>query len=83
MLSLLIPNPTSLENDINVYLQSLVEELKELWDVGVKTFDVSSKKLFQMHIALLWTTNDFPAYGDTPSWSTKCALACPPCNYDS
>ena len=41
MLSLLIPNPTSLENDINVYLQSLVEELKELWDVGVKTFDVS------------------------------------------
>ena len=44
---------------------------------------MSSKKLFQMHIALLWTTNDFPAYGDTPSWSTKCALACPPCNYDS
>ena len=41
MLSLLIPNPTSLENDINVYLQSLVEELKELWGVGVKTFDVS------------------------------------------
>ena len=40
MLSLLIPG-----NDVDVYLQLLVEELKELWDVGVKTFDVSSKKI--------------------------------------
>ena len=30
MLSLLIPDPTSPENDIDVYLQLLVEELKEL-----------------------------------------------------
>ena len=30
MLSLLIPSPTSPENDIDVYLQTLVEELKEL-----------------------------------------------------
>ena len=64
MLSLLIPDPTSLGNDIDVYLQPLVEELKELWDVGVEAFDVSSKKSFQMHVALLWTINDFPAYGD-------------------
>ena len=64
MLSLLIPGPTSLGNDIDMYLQPLVEELKELWDVGVETFDVSSKKSFQMHVALLWTINDFPAYGD-------------------
>ena len=63
MLSLLIPSPTSPENDIDVYLQPLVEELKKLWDVEVKTFDMSSKKLFQMHAALLWTINDFPAYG--------------------
>ena len=67
ILSLFIPGPTSLRNDIDVYLQSLVEELKELWDVGVKTFDVSSKKSFQMHAALLWIINDFPAYSDIPS----------------
>ena len=53
MLSLLIPSPTSPENDIDVYLQPLVKELKELWDVGVKMFDVSSKKSFPMHAALL------------------------------
>ena len=83
MLSLLIPGPTSLGNDIDMYLQPLVEELKELWDVGVETFDVSSKKSFQMYAALLWTINDFPAYGDILGWSTKDALACSPCNYDS
>ena len=43
MLSLLISSPTSPRNDIDVYLQPLVEELMELWDFGVKTFDVSSK----------------------------------------
>ena len=46
MLSLLIPGPTSPRNDIDVYLQLLVKELKELWDVRVKMFDVSSKKSF-------------------------------------
>ena len=44
---------------------------------------MSSKKLFQMHDALLWTINDFFAYGDISGWSTKSALACPSCNYDS
>ena len=44
MLSLLIPGPTSPGNDIDVYLQPTVEELKELWNVGVKTFDMSCKK---------------------------------------
>ena len=83
MLSLLISSPTSPGNDIDVYLQPPVEELKELWDVGVETFDVSSKKSFQMYVALLWTINDFPAYGDISGWSTKGALACPPCNYDN
>ena len=74
MLSLLIPGPTSPGNVIDVYLQPLVEELKKLWDVEVKTFDMSSKKLFQMHAALLWTINDFPAYGDISDWSTKMLL---------
>ena len=81
--SLLIPGRTSPENDIDMYFQPQVQELKELWDVGVKMFNVSSKKSFQMHAALLWTINDFLAYGDISGWSAKDALACPPCNYNS
>ncbi|XP_028102557.1 uncharacterized protein LOC114301795 [Camellia sinensis] len=64
ILSLLIPGPSSPSNDIDVYMQPLVEELKELWDVGVQTYDISSKENFQMRAALMWTINDFPAYGD-------------------
>ena len=77
ILSLLIPSPTSLENDIDVYLQPLVEEMKKLCNVGVKRLDVSSKKSFQMHAALLWTINDFPTYGDISGWSTKVLLHVP------
>ncbi|XP_028074698.1 uncharacterized protein LOC114277071 [Camellia sinensis] len=83
ILSLLIPGPSSPSNDIDVYMQPLVEELKELWDVGVQTYDISSKENFQMHIALMWTINDFPAYGDLSGWNTKGALACPSSNYET
>ena len=62
MLSLLIPGPRSPGNDIDVYLQPLIEELKELWELGVETYDSSKNETFQMRAALLWTINDFPAY---------------------
>ncbi|KAA0039153.1 uncharacterized protein E5676_scaffold322G00190 [Cucumis melo var. makuwa] len=34
-MSLLIPDPTSSGREIDVYLQPLIEELKELWNFGV------------------------------------------------
>lgn len=80
MLSLLIPGKKSPGKDIDVYLQPLIEELKKLWVEGIETFDVSYKKKFQMHAAVLWTINDFPAYGDLSGWSTKGYMACPVCN---
>ena len=43
ILSLVILGPKSPEIDIDVYLQPLIEELYELWNVGVHTFDVSRK----------------------------------------
>ena len=36
-----------------------------------------------MHAALMWTINDFPAYGDLSGWNTKGAFACPCCNYNT
>ncbi|XP_065628554.1 uncharacterized protein LOC136067129 [Quercus suber] len=58
---------------IDVYLQPLVEELRELWDVGVEAYDASSKNVFQLRAALMWTIHDFPAYANVLSWSTKVA----------
>ncbi|XP_019267635.1 PREDICTED: uncharacterized protein LOC109244921, partial [Nicotiana attenuata] len=62
ILSLLIPGPKAPGNNIDVYLQPLIEELNELWDVGIETYDASAKEIFQMRAALMWTINDFPAY---------------------
>ena len=43
ILSLVIPGPTSPGITTNVYLQLLVEEPRELWDVGIEAYDASSK----------------------------------------
>ncbi|XP_012840363.1 PREDICTED: uncharacterized protein LOC105960705 [Erythranthe guttata] len=80
MMSLLIPGPHQPGKDIDIYLQPLVDELKDLWNEGVQTYDAFSKKNFQMHAALLWTINDFPAYGCVSGWSTKGYMACLVCN---
>lgn len=77
MLSLIIPGPNAPGQNIDVYLAPLVSELKKLWEVGVETFDVTSKKYFTMHSALMWTINDFPAYGDLSGWSTHGRKLCP------
>ncbi|KAL3360808.1 hypothetical protein AABB24_013989 [Solanum stoloniferum] len=82
MMPLLIPGPKSPGNDIEVYLQPMIEELKELWD-GVETYDAHTKSNFLMRVALMWTINDFPAYGNLSGWSTKGKLACPCCYKDT
>jgi hypothetical protein len=48
ILSLIISSLSSLGMDIDVYLQPLIEELQELWNVRVCTFDVSTKQNFTM-----------------------------------
>lgn len=54
ILSLVIPGSTSSGIAIDVYLQPLVEELRELWDVGVEAYETSSKNVFQLRAALMW-----------------------------
>ncbi|XP_035547370.1 uncharacterized protein LOC118348907 [Juglans regia] len=81
--SLIIPGPKSPGNEIDVYLQPLVDELNELWENGVHTYDAYKKETFRLHAALMWTINDFPAYGNLSGWSTKGKLACPSCNADT
>ena len=81
-MSLLIPWPRSPGREIDVYLQPLIEELKELWNFSVRTNDSLTSHLFQLHVALLWTINDFLAYGDLSGWSTKWYRECLICMGD-
>ncbi|XP_055961889.1 uncharacterized protein LOC130015557 [Mercurialis annua] len=83
ILSMLIPGPHGPGDAIDVYLQPLIEELKELWEMGVQTFDASTHTNFQLHASLLWTINDFPAYANLSGWSTKGKLASPCCNKET
>ncbi|KAK1431789.1 hypothetical protein QVD17_08446 [Tagetes erecta] len=83
MLTLLIPGRDSPGKDIDVFLRPLVDELKLLWDEGVQTYDCESKQTFNMRAALIWTINDFPAYGYLSDWSTAGYKACPICNEDT
>ncbi|XP_057425376.1 uncharacterized protein LOC130718765 [Lotus japonicus] len=83
ILTLLIPGPKGPGIDIDVYLQPLIDDLKDLWDEGIETYDASSRQNFQLHAALLWTINDFPAYAMLSGWSTKGKLACPCCHSET
>ncbi|BBG96403.1 Ankyrin repeat family protein [Prunus dulcis] len=56
---------------IDVYLRPLVDELKDLWTNGVRTYDKSTGKMFTLRAAVMWTVNDFPAYAMVSGWSTK------------
>ena len=43
LLSLLIPSPNKPGNDIDVYLEPVVNELKLTWDEGARTYDAHSR----------------------------------------
>ncbi|KAL0403965.1 UNVERIFIED_CONTAM: hypothetical protein Sradi_2037300 [Sesamum radiatum] len=76
-LSLIIPDPANPKRLINVYLQPLIEELVQLWQVSTQTYDASRKEFFMMREALMWTVNDFLAYGMLSSWSIAGIMGCP------
>ncbi|KAA0042057.1 transposase [Cucumis melo var. makuwa] len=48
--------------DINTYLAPLIDDLKILWEEGVRCFDAYKEEYFTLRAVLLWTINDFPAY---------------------
>ncbi|KAL6586845.1 hypothetical protein OROMI_001833 [Orobanche minor] len=82
-LSLFIPGPFSPGKNIDVYLRPLIDELNVLWNVGVETWDANKSQNFNMRAAVMWTINDFPAYGMMSGWSTHGRLACPYCMEDT
>jgi len=45
---MIIPKKQMVGNDIDVYLEPPIKELKELWFDGVQTFDYSKKEMFTL-----------------------------------
>jgi hypothetical protein len=69
-LSTVIPSPSSPGWITNVCLRPLIDSS------GALTYDISRKIFFVIRAALMWTINDFPAYGMLSGWSTHEKLAC-------
>jgi hypothetical protein len=82
-LTCLVPGPSNPKAKIDVYLQPLIDDLQRLWKDGILTYDISSKENFVMRAYLMWTINDFPAYGMLSGWTTQGKLACPYCMEDT
>ena len=83
ILSTLISGPESPKNSIDVFMQPLIAELNELWNVGVETYDAVTDQTFTLHASVTWTISDFPGLAMLSGWSTKGKLACPVCNYET
>ncbi|XP_074356639.1 uncharacterized protein LOC141696392 [Apium graveolens] len=81
ILSTLVPGPVYPSNDIDVYMQPLIAELKKLWEVGLQTYDAYADETFMLRSSLFWTISDFPGYAILSGWSTKGKLGCPNCDY--
>nr|KAJ0190893.1 hypothetical protein LSAT_V11C800416210 [Lactuca sativa] len=79
----IVPGPKNTKDKLDVFLEPVIDELKQLWEEGVLTYDVSLRQNFQMRAALMWTISDFPAYGMLSGWSTAGKLACPHCGKSS
>ena len=65
MLSLLIPGRHKV-NNVDVYLEPLIDELEELWR-GIEVIDMSrlaSTKNFFLKAVLMWTMHNFLGYGN-------------------
>ncbi|XP_050222148.1 uncharacterized protein LOC126672242 [Mercurialis annua] len=78
-LIILVPGPGNPKNHMDIFLQPLIAELNQLWESGIRTYDIQKRQNFQMRAALIWTINDFPAYSMLSGWSTSGRLACPHC----
>ncbi|MCH83375.1 hypothetical protein A2U01_0004194, partial [Trifolium medium] len=81
-MSMIIPGPKMPGNSIDVYLQPLVAELKQLW-TGVDAYDSSNSEMFMMRASLFCTISDFPGLDNLSGWNTHTLFACPTCKFET
>ena len=83
MMPLLIQGPKQPGNDIDVYLEPLIDDMEKLWSKGVKVYDAYKKESFTLFAMIFCTISDFPAYGNLSGYGTKGEKACPVCENDT
>jgi hypothetical protein len=61
LLTMIISRPRQLGNDIDVFLEPLMEDMKILWEDRVKMMDASLKKDFTLKAIIFVTITDYPS----------------------
>ncbi|KAL6129215.1 hypothetical protein ACLB2K_072568 [Fragaria x ananassa] len=79
MLTLLISEPKQPGNDIDVYLQPLIDDLKLLWNEVEGVYNAYRGEYFKLKAVLFWTINDFPAYRNLSGSIVRGYNGCPIC----
>ncbi|KAI5350571.1 hypothetical protein L3X38_003462 [Prunus dulcis] len=80
MLTLLISGPKQPKNDIDV---PLIDDLKSLWNGIRGVYDAHIGEYFTLRGVLLWTINDFSAYGNLSGCVVKGYKANKICDNDT
>jgi hypothetical protein len=61
LLTMIISGPKQSGNDIDVFLEPFMEDMKILWEEGVKMMDTSLKKEFTLKAIIFVTITDYPS----------------------
>jgi hypothetical protein len=80
IMSVLIPNRSSPDVDMDVYFQPLVHDLLDMFLNVVRTYDASKGEYFQLHAAILWTITSFLGLGSVSGFVISGEAACPDCH---
>jgi hypothetical protein len=80
--TLVISGPKEPKRQMNIFLHSLMEEPKELWQ-GVDVYDSHLKYRFNLRVPYLWSIHDYLTYGKFVDWCVHGQLNCPVCMNDS
>ncbi|XP_052138879.1 uncharacterized protein LOC127757419 [Oryza glaberrima] len=79
MLCLLIQGPRQPGNDIDVFLEPVIDELEILWKEGVETWDAYGQENFTLRVLLFCTIYDYPVLGNLSGQTVKGNKACSNC----
>jgi hypothetical protein len=81
-LALVIPCPKEPKKQMNIFLQPLFEEFKNLLS-RLDAYDSHLKCRFNLRVAYLWSIHDYLGYGKCIGWCVYGRLNCPICMDDS
>ncbi|XP_074342456.1 uncharacterized protein LOC141680019 [Apium graveolens] len=77
LLSMIISGPESPRNSIDVFMQPLIAELKDLWDKGIETYDALAGENFNLcasiygPLAIFWGTQCYPFGAQRVIWAVR------------